>query len=142
MERRNFIQLGLAGVGAGLVAPKLVLAGNGQKNMAGGVFYTKQNPGRWSAKVAGHLPNIEIEQSANGVHKIQVVTAHEMNAYKHYIVKHVLLDQNYNFLNEQLFDPMRDKTPTSNFTLENYKGTFYVLSMCNKHDVWLNSAKI
>lgn len=142
MERRNFLHLSLVGVSGTILTPKLVLAGTKKQGVAGGVFYTKENPGRWSKKVAGHLPNIEIEQSANEASKIQVVTAHEMNAYKHYIVKHVLLDQNYNFLDEQLFDPMKDKTPTSIFTLDNYKGAFYVLSMCNKHDVWLNSAKI
>ena len=140
MERRDFINLSIVGVGAGFVMPKLVLAGN-EPRMAGGIYYTKENPGRWSKKVAGHLPNIEIE-SANGKVTIQVKTAHGMDGYQHYIVKHMLLDQNYNYLDEKMFDPMKDKSPVSTFTLGKYKGPIYALSMCNKHDVWLNSAVI
>lgn len=141
MERRNFIGLSIAGVGASLVSPKIAVAGNDEQAMAGGVFYTKQNPGRWSKKVAGHLPAIEINQ-VDGKVRIQVSTAHGMDGYQHYIVKHVLLDQDYNFLNERMFDPMKDKTAISTFTLDNYKGPLYVLSMCNKHDVWLNGVEI
>ena len=141
MERRGFINLGIAGGVGSLLIPGIALAGNEQKNMAGGVFYTKQNPGRWSKKIAGHLPNIKIERD-NGKVTVQVSTAHGMDGYKHYIVKHVILDQNFNFLDEHMFDPMKDKIPTSTFTLKNYVGTIHVLSMCNKHDVWLNSMKV
>ena len=141
MERRDFINLGLAGGIGSLLLPGVALAGNDQNNMAGGVFYTKQNPGRWSKKIAGHLPNIKIERD-NGKVKVQVSTAHGMDGYKHYIVKHVMLDHNFNFLDEKMFDPMKDKIPASTFTLENYKGTIHVLSMCNKHDVWLNSINV
>ena len=141
MERRDFIGLSMAGVSASLVSPKFAVAGNDEQAMAGGVFYTKQNPGRWSKKVAGHLPTIEINQ-VDGKVRIQVSTAHGMDGYQHYIVKHVLLDQDYNFLNERMFDPMKDKSAISTFTLDNYKGPVYVLSMCNKHDVWLNSVEI
>ncbi len=141
MQRRDFINLGLAGFGASFLAPEIVMAKNGQKNMAGGVFYTKQNPGRWSNKVAGHLPNIEVERKDGSV-IVKVTTAHSMDGYKHYIVKHLLLDQDYNFLGEKVFDPMKDKIPYTKFTLENYKGTVYALSMCNLHDVWLNSVEL
>jgi superoxide reductase len=141
MERRNFIGLSIAGVGASLISPAQVLAKAKENNMAGGVFYTKQNPGRWSKKIAGHLPNIEIERAKDKV-TVQVVTAHGMDGYKHYIVKHELLDENYNFLDEKMFDPAKDKAPISTFELKNYKGKIYALSMCNKHDVWMNEASI
>ncbi len=141
MERRNFIGLSVAGVGASLVSSKLVAAETGRQSMAGGVYYTKENPGRWSKKIAGHLPNIEIQRNGGKI-TVQVVTAHGMDGYKHYIVKHVLLDQDYNYLDEKMFDPMKDKAPISSFELKNYKGTVYALSMCNKHDIWLNEAKI
>lgn len=141
MQRRNFIQLGTVGVGAGLLLPELTFAKNKQSKLAGGVFYTKQNPGRWSKKVAGHLPNIKIEDVKGNI-SIKVTTAHEMKGYEHYIVKHVILDQNYNFLDEKLFDPMKDKIPVSTFSLGKYKGYIHVLSMCNKHDVWLKGIKI
>ena len=78
----------------------------------------------------------------NGKISVQVTTAHGMESYQHYIVKHVLLDQDYNFLNERMFDPMKDKVAASTFMLENYKGTVYALSMCNKHDVWMSSFEI
>ena len=141
MERRDFIGLSVAGVGASLLSSKLVAAETGQQSMAGGVYYTKENPGRWSKKIAGHLPNIEIQRNGGKI-TVQVVTAHGMDGYKHYIVKHVLLDQDYNYLDEKMFDPMKDEAPISSFELKNYKGTIYALSMCNKHDVWMNEAKI
>jgi len=141
MERRDFIALGVAGLGASIVAPATAVAGNGKQSMAGGVFYTKENPGRWSKKIAGHLPNIDVDKS-NAKVSIQVVTAHGMESYQHYIVKHVLLDENFNFLAEKMFDPTKDKAPISTFELNNYKGTLYALSMCNKHDVWLNSVQV
>lgn len=141
MERRNFIGLSIAGFGASLLSPSLTLAGSKKEKMAGGVFYTKQNPGRWSKKIAGHLPNITVKRSNTKV-TVQIVTAHGMDNYQHYIVKHVLLDKNYNFLDEKMFDPIKDKLPISTFELENYKGKIYALSMCNKHDVWLSSKYI
>jgi len=141
MERRNFITLTAAGIGASLVVPSAAVAGSDKKSMAGGVFYTKENPGRWSKKIAGHLPSIDVQKTNAGV-TVQVVTAHGMDDFKHYIVKHVLLDQNYNFLAENMFDPIKDKAPMSTFELKGYKGTVYALSMCNKHDVWLSEAKV
>ncbi|MDD2661916.1 MAG: hypothetical protein PHY54_19905, partial [Methylococcales bacterium] len=107
MDRRDFIRLSVAGVGAGMVAPAMALADSG-KQAAGSIYYTKDAPGRWSDKVATHLPNIEIEK-AGGKVAVKIVTAHEMKGYEHYIVKHVLLDQNYKFIDEYLFNPDKDK---------------------------------
>ncbi len=139
MDRRNFIHLGIAGAGAGLLMPTVGLAKAEQKTMAGGVYFTQQNPGRWSKKVGGHLPSIEVDK---GNAKVQIVTAHAMNGYKHYIVKHVLLDANYQFLQEKVFNPLEDKAALSVFSLGDYKGTVHALSMCNLHDVWISSAEV
>ncbi len=138
MERRNFIRWGLAGFAAGMVDPVMALA-NVQKKIDGAsdIYYTKQDPGRWSAKIATHLPNIDIEKTGEKT-TVKVVTAHEMKGYEHYIVKHVLLDSNHKFLDEHLFDPLKDKAAISTFTLQGYTGKLYVLSMCNKHDLWMN----
>jgi superoxide reductase len=141
MERRDFIRLGVAGVGLGILAPTMVLAENSKQIATGNIYYTKDAPGRWSEKVATHLPNIEIQKSGGSV-AVKIVTAHEMKGYEHYIVKHVLLDQNYKFIDEQLFNPNIDKTAISTFTLRDYSGPIYALSMCNKHDLWLNSAEV
>jgi superoxide reductase len=139
MDRRHFVRLAIAGSAIGIIAPQLVLAGS--SNMAGGVYYTKEAPGRWSKKALGHLPIIEISKSDSGA-SLQIITPHEMKGYEHYITKHVLLDQNFNFISEQVFDPMKDKAPISNFELVEYRGPIHVLSVCNKHDTWLNTAEI
>jgi superoxide reductase len=142
MERRNFIKFTVAGIGASVVAPTLALAESEKKlPAAADIFYTKDAPGRWSAKVATHLPTIQVEKAADKV-TVKVVTGHEMKGYEHYIVKHVLLDKDYKFLDERMFDPTKDKEAVSSYTLENYHGTIYALSMCNKHDLWLNSAEV
>jgi superoxide reductase len=141
MERRDFIRLGVAGVGIGILAPTMALADNGKQKVAGNIYYTKDAPGRWSEKVATHLPNIEIQKSG-GSAAVKIVTAHEMKGYEHYIVKHVLLDQNYKFIDEHLFNPNNGKAAISTFTLRDYSGPIYALSMCNKHDLWLNSTEV
>jgi superoxide reductase len=139
MERRDFIRLSVAGVGAGIAAPAIVLAESDKLvKEVSDIYYTKEDPGRWSGKVASHLPNIEIEKSG-GKTTVKAVTAHEMKGYEHYIVKHVLLDSNHKFLDEHRFDPTKDTAAISTFTLQDYSGLIYVLSMCNKHDLWLNS---
>jgi superoxide reductase len=127
---------------AGVVTPTMVLA-NADKPVKGSsdIYYTKEDAGRWSGKVATHLPSIDIEKVANVV-TVKVVTAHEMKGYEHYIVKHVLLDSNHKFLDEHLFDPTKDNAALSTFTLKDYSGILYVLSLCNKHDLWLNSAEV
>jgi superoxide reductase len=142
MERRNFIGLSIAGFGLGIVAPTLALA-TSEKQVKGSsdIYYTKEDAGRWSAKVATHLPNIDIKKTGEKT-TVRVVTPHEMKGYEHYIVKHVLLDSNHKFLEEHLFDPTKDTTAISTFTLQNYSGKLYVLSMCNKHDLWLNEVEI
>ncbi len=138
MDRRNFVRLGVAGGVAALFAPAVANAGKSSgalsSNMAGGIYYTAANPGRWGKKINGHLPMIE-----KGDGQIQVITGHEMNAHSHYITKHILLDGDFNYITEVLFDPIKDKAPKSVFNTSKYNGTVYVVSHCNKHDAWVNS---
>ncbi len=143
MNRRNFIRTATVASAATLIAPSLVNAKTTTptNNMAGGVYFTKENAGRWAKKVGGHLPMIEQSQKYNKTH-LKITTAHEMNAYQHYIVKHILLDQDFNFIAEKLFDPTKDNIAVSDFNIGDYKGTLHVLSVCNKHDTWLNSTVI
>jgi len=141
MDRRNFVRLGVAGGVAALFAPTVATAGTASgalsSNMAGGIYYTASNPGRWGKKVSSHLPMIE-----KGTGKIQVITGHGMTAYDHYITKHTLLDSNFNYLTEVMFDPTKHKAPKSEFDTSKYSGTLYVISHCNKHDAWVNSISI
>ena len=140
MQRRDFIKISSLALG-GLSAPGLALAKTVQPAPVSDIYFTKDSPGRWKEKMAGHLPSIGIEK-AGGKLTVKIVTPHEMKGYEHYIVKHVLLDKNYKFIDEHLFNPEKELTPTSSFVLENYSGTIYALSMCNKHDLWLSSATV
>jgi len=138
MKRREFVGLLSAGATLASLAPGIATAASDCPQMAGGVYYTKDSPGRWAKKAGGHLPQLEIASSDEG-RLVKVMTAHEMRAFEHYIVKHVMLDQNYRFIAEHLFDPRKDSVPVSQFKLGNYQGRLHVLSVCNKHDTWLNS---
>jgi superoxide reductase len=141
MERRCFFKLGVTGLGATILMPTFALAKTEIQAPISDIYYTKESPGRWKDKVAGHLPSIGIEKSGGKI-TIKVVTSHEMKGYEHYIIKHVLLDKNYKFIDEHMFNPEHDKAAISTFTIENYSGAIHALSMCNKHDLWLNSATV
>ena len=65
-----------------------------------------------------------------------------MEEYDHYIVKHIVLDKDFRFVDEKRFDPLQDKEPLSEFALGEYSGQIYVLSVCNQHDTWLNFAEV
>lgn len=142
MNRRSFIRIGMAGTATGLILPEILLADSltqkiSSNNMAGGVFYTKDSPGRWLKKAGAHSPIIEKTDSG-----VRVVTGHPMKPNDHWIVKHVLLDSDFNFISENIFDPSRDKAAISNFSLSNQTGVVYALSVCNLHDTWLNVLEI
>ncbi len=140
MDRRSFVRFVLAGSTVGILAPRQAVSAIPEQRMAGSIYYTADSPGRWSAKVKTHLPLIEIKKS-EGAATVQIITPHEMKGYEHYIVKHVLFDQKFQFLNEKIFDPTKDPSPISSFPLGDYTGTLYALSVCNLHDSWLNSAE-
>lgn len=139
MDRRNFIRLGIAGTIAGSMTPTIVSADTNK--LAGGLYYTKDAPGRWSKKIAGHLPTIEVSKAYVGAF-LRITTPHPMNGYEHYIVKHIILDKNFNFIAEKMFNPLQDKTAESEFSIGKYRGLINVLSVCNQHDTWLNAAII
>ena len=140
MDRRNFIRFTACSAGAAIISPKLLIA-SPVSTMAGGLYYTKDAPGRWCKKAAGHLPNIEIDKKT-GSTTVHVSTLHEMKGYEHYIIKHILLDKDFKFVTEKMFDPIKDKRPVSEFVMADYTGKIHVLSVCNKHDTWLNIAEI
>jgi superoxide reductase len=142
MDRRSFIRIGVAGAATGIIAPEIVLAGSlGKKisssEMAGGLFYTKQSPGRWAKKAGSHSPIIEKTDAG-----VRVVTGHPMKPNKHWIVKHLLLDSDFNFITENIFDPSKDKAAISSFSLSGQTGAVYALSVCNLHDTWLTVLEV
>ncbi|MFC4269970.1 hypothetical protein GQF03_05515 [Sneathiella chungangensis] len=137
MHRRLFLKgLGVIGVASSVVLPKIAFAGDmldpmGSK-LAGSLYYTKDAPGRWKGKEETHVPMIE--RSGNS---IEVTTGHEMDGYVHYIIKHILLNENLEFVEETLFNPEID-APISEHDITGLNNRLYMVSLCNKHDAWLN----
>jgi superoxide reductase len=141
MKRRDFIRLSAIGAGISLISPAITLAGETKPVESKDIYYTKEAPGRWASKAATHSPLIEVTKAEDGT-TIKIITPHEMKGYEHYIVKHILLDKNYKFIDEYLFDPTKNHEAISTYTLKDYRGTVYALSTCNKHDLWLGQAEV
>ena len=137
MNRRMMMKMGLVGTAAAVIAPRAVLAetpmGDPFKSpFAGALFYTADAPGRWAGKQGGHVPMIERSGST-----IKVTTGHEMDGFNHYIIKHIIMDDGFGFVDETMFNPESD-APISQHEIGGLKNLVYAISLCNKHDAWLN----
>ncbi len=66
-----------------------------------------------------------------------MTTGHEMKGFDHYIVKHQLFDENFQFFDEVMFNPA-DDLPVSEHSIAGKRNVVYALSVCNIHDSWLN----
>lgn len=142
MNRRGFIRMSMVGAATGIIAPKSILAGTlGEKvsnnKMAGGLFYTMDAPGRWAKKAGSHSPILEKTETG-----VKVVTSHPMDPGKHWIIKHILLDKDFRFISENMFDPNTHKAAISDFSLAGQRGEIYALSVCNLHDSWLSVIEV
>ena len=150
MNRRSFFRLSIAGVASSVFLPQMVLSKSSDKEkmsqsletinspiMAGGLYYTKDSPGRWEKKSGSHSPILSKTDSG-----VSVLTGHPMNEGDHWIIKHVLLDSDFKFIAENIFDPAKDKAARSEFELTNQTGVIYALSVCNKHDTWVNVLEV
>lgn len=144
MDRRQFMGAVAAGAALTAVANASVAGTKEADNLTsifeGSFYLTKENPGRWAAKAAGHLPVVEVSK-ADGKSTVKVTTPHEMRGYEHYIVKHQLFDEQMNLLGETMFDPTKD-APVSNYDVAGYTGVLYAMSVCNKHDVWVSAETV
>lgn len=146
MDKRSFIRFGLAGSAAGIVVPKMAFAAamdmGLESKFAGGIYYTDEKFGRWNQALADHhLPQLDKKMSS-GAAQLHVATNHPMNEYNHYIIKHQLLNSNFNFIQEHAYNPTKDKKPVAMFDIGSYHGPVYVMTMCNVHDVWMNMIEI
>lgn len=142
MNKREFIRIGVAGVAGALFVPKDLMAGMVEPvletRLAGGVYHTADAVGRWNQTLADHhLPDFD---KSDG--KLHVATHHPMPGYEHYIVKHQLLDADFKFITEHLYDPTRDKSPETSFDVSGHSGLVYAVTMCNVHDVWVNATEV
>ena len=96
-----------------------------------GLVYTKEAPGRWAGREGTHVPKASLDGK-----NIKVLTPHGMSE-KHYIVKHTVLTTEGKLIGERTFAPT-DATAESSFPLpDGFKGTLWVTSFCNIHDLWL-----
>lgn len=99
------------------------------------IIYTKDNPGKWAAKVASHAPEITVNGSA-----VTVVTHHPMSA-EHFIVRHTLVLADGTTVGATSFNPT-DK-PQSVYALPTgYTGKITATSFCNQHDFWLSETTV
>ncbi|MDF1832450.1 MAG: hypothetical protein P1U52_08845 [Porticoccaceae bacterium] len=58
------------------------------------------------------------------------------------IVKYIVLDHEFNFIADQMFDPTKNKAAISEMSVVSYRGVVNVSSVCNKHDTWLNTVEM
>ena len=140
MNRRSIMQASLLGVVAGSALAAPAYAGNKGGKLAGAIYYTAENPGRWAKKVSGHAPVVQADMEGADK-KVTVTTPHEMTE-EHFIVKHTLFDKDMNLLGEMVFNPAKDKAAISSYSVGKYKGKVFAVSMCNKHDTWLSEATV
>lgn len=135
-NRRAFLKSSLA-VAAGIAVGQVSPVSADSVSFPKGVVYTKQNPGKWSKKVGGHLPKVKVEGN-----KVTVTTTHGMTD-EHYIVRHTIVSRNGDVLGEKTFSPS-DAEAKSVFELSGAQSkyawdttTLYATSFCNKHDLWV-----
>ncbi len=140
-NRREFMKTSAAvAVGAvvGHVSPVMA---DSCSSLPKGIVYTSKNPGKWSQKVKGHAPVVNVEGS-----KISVTTNHGMSE-AHYIVRHTVVTQCGEVIGEKTFSSS-DSEAKSEFELPEggskyawVRSTFYATSFCNKHDLWVTQFK-
>jgi superoxide reductase len=132
--RREFLK-------GSLVLAGTAVLGSAVRGQAGSTFpanliYTKEAPGRWAGKQGGHAPIVTVEGR-----NVKVLTSHPMSQ-KHYIVKHTLMTPEGKILGEKTF-ANTDSAAESSYELpEGVKGTLWVTSFCNLHDLWLTEFKV
>jgi superoxide reductase len=81
--------MSVVGLGAALVLPRRLLASSVHVGgpLAGSVYYTRESPGLWRSMVAEHLPRLKVAQGPGGTAVVTVTTQHEMDGYRHCLVK-------------------------------------------------------
>ena len=148
-NRRDFLKMTTASLPAG-VACAFLATGQGSlaadvEGVAGklgklpqNIVYTASRPGIWKGKSGGHVPQVSIEGDSG-----LIVTNHGMSA-KHYIVRHTLINQDGEVLFHHTFAPT-DEEAESSFeakVLPKRGETYFALSFCNLHDLWLAEVKL
>ncbi len=128
-NRRDFMKASLI-ITAGVFATNISPTFANEHSFAKGVVYTKDSPGKWAQKVAGHLPVVTVDGK-----KVAIETKHGMSE-KHYIVRHTLVSGTGEVLGEKTFYPSDEKA-LSVFEVSGKHAFLYATSFCNKHDLWV-----
>ncbi len=144
MDRRAMLRSVLAttvGAGGTVFFPRIVLAKDKPDDalatpLAGGLYYTEAEQGRWKGKAAGHVPVVARKGSV-----LTIRTKHPQDGFKHYIVKHLVLDRNFKVIADTRFNPWRDD-PVSTVDVFSAEDVVYAVSVCNVHDAWLAPYKL
>ena len=105
--------------------------------LAGSVYFTRDAPGIWASEVDRHLPAIKTESAPGLTTAVTIRTPHPMDGYRHYILKHKLLDARFRLLSQKTFNPERDHPVSHHVLPAGYSGPIYAVSICNLHDIWI-----
>ena len=102
--------------------------------------YTKDDPGAYGGKEDSHLPQVTIEQSANG-YDVRVVVDHIMDGETpHYIMWVRIEDGAGVLLGKKEFAATEEKAEAV-FELAELPGTIKAFEKCNLHGIWLDVIK-
>ena len=130
ITRRVFLSGSLAAVSTAAITGIRPAQASLQQSV--GIFYTKENPGKWKGKAGSHAPQISVSGR-----KVTIITPHPMSQ-EHFIVRHTLVLKDGSVAGEKTFFPVKDSKAVSTFELpEGYKSPFYATSFCNLHDLWV-----
>jgi len=138
-NRRNFLKSSvLLASGIAVSAPLLakVNVKADKTPQFSGVIFTEKDQGKWEGKADSHVPKVSIKGS-----QVTLLTEHPMS-YKHYIVKHTLVDHKGNMLGSKTFYPTDEKAISNHELPEGFHGKLYATSFCNKHDFWLKEFSV
>ncbi len=147
-ERREFLKMVSAGSTGALLANLFAQTGSqtvyadvekhadaiGQ--LPDNLIYTEERSGKWKGKAGSHVPQIKAVRHDNKI-SLEIETKHGMSE-RHYIVRHTVVTADGQVLGGETFH--WDDKPISNHEMKLPQGQsqdLYVLSYCNKHDLWL-----
>jgi superoxide reductase len=148
-NRRDFLKMTSASLpagvacaflatGQGTVAADVESVANKLGKLPQNIIYTADSPGMWKGKSGGHLPEVSIDGDTGAI-----VTNHGMSA-KHYIVRHTLINKDGEVLFHHTFAPT-DEEAESTFeakAIPKRGESYFALSFCNLHDLWLAEVKL
>jgi superoxide reductase len=123
--------------GADSVAEEAEQVGSFVGNLPKNIIYTKAQPGIWEGKEGSHLPYIEVSGK-----KGEIINDHGMSP-EHYIVRHTLVSTDGEVIFGHTFAPTDDEAVSEFDGSKVDTGkTYYALSFCNLHDLWLAEIKL